>query len=259
MKPELTASTCRTFAACLFAAAIACCPTPPANAVVVADFGTDLQAVTPKPGWSYLRNAIGPIGNASNYVPLAATPSGSEYFENRPYYTADGSPALPRSDPGAFSYIGLAGLGGFLAPGGHPGLGFGQDSLATERYVIAAYTLNTAGPTSIRGFLNVPTHAETGNHLRVFVNNTDTLFDLQVPAFTSKDFNLGLGSLQASDTIYVAVGANRTDAQSGFYLDFDIDVTVIPEPATVSLLGLSTLFVVAGRSRNQCRRAAKCE
>lgn len=253
MKPMFASGNRRRPARFLCGLIVAGSVTPLANAAVVADYGADLQAVNPKSGWSYLWNANGPIGNAANYVPLMATPSGSEYFENRPYYTADGSPALPRSDPGAFAYIGLAGLGGFLAPGGHPGRGFGQDSLATERYVIAAYQLNMAGPTSIRGILNLPTHAETGNHLRVFVNNTDTLFDLQVPAFTSKDFNLGLGSLQASNTIYVAIGANRTDAQSGFYLDFEIDVAVVPEPATLGLFGLSAVFVVAGRFRKKAK------
>src|SRR5258706_68628 len=68
----------------------------------VFDFGADLRQTTPTTGWQYLWNANGPIGNASNYVALMPTPPGSDFFGNKPYYTRDGNPALPRAEPAAY-------------------------------------------------------------------------------------------------------------------------------------------------------------
>ena len=219
--------------------------------IVVADFGADLQETTPKPGWNYLWNANGPIGSSADYVALLATPAGSTWFENRPYYTPDGLADIGHAEPAADLYFGLNGLSGTLGPGGHPGRGSKQDSLGIERYAIAAFALSsTNGPTAIRGALNVPTPDGDGDHLRVFVNNSETLFNLDVPHSTSRSFNLDLGVLQGGDIIYVAVGPKNADYFDGFYLNYQIIQQSVPEPVTLTMLGIGSLCIVGyGRHR----------
>ena len=116
-----------------------------------------------------------------------------------------------------------------------------QDSLGIERYAIAAFALSSSGPTSISGALNVPTQSSDGDHLRVFVNNNDTLFNLDVPGFTSRSFNLDFGDLQAGDVIYVAVGPKVVDYSDGFYLNYQITQPSVPEPGSLVLFSVGLL------------------
>src|SRR4051812_4576952 len=89
------------------------CGIPQAHGALITSFATAFQPFTPEPGWGYLWNNAGPIGNPANYTPLLPTSGGR--------YSSDGTDNLPATPPGAFVDIGIH--GDPPAPGGHPGLG----------------------------------------------------------------------------------------------------------------------------------------
>jgi PA14 domain len=218
---------------------------------VVYDFRADLQPTTPKTGWQYLWNANGPIGNASNYVPLGATPPGSNFFGNLPYYTRDGSPALPRAEPAAYVHFGLEAPNPAdpshpnLDPGGHPGRGSSQDPNGIERYAIASATLPSGGSTVLLGSLSTRYGNSTdGIHARVFINNGDTGINVDVPALSTKSFQFQLGTLNAGDRIYVAIGAKASDFGDTFALSYQIlqSPSPLPPDPGLAIVPASLLF-----------------
>ena len=73
-----------------FASVPAHAQTAPVN---VADFQDEFQAGTPRPGWRYLWNATGPLGNPTNYAPLVADNGRYESVANGTY---------PDAAPGSF-------------------------------------------------------------------------------------------------------------------------------------------------------------
>jgi hypothetical protein len=103
---------------------------PSTGAGVVADYQTDFAYPSPAAGWSYLWNANGAIGTASNYVPLVADGASPARYE-----TQDQTPdAFPDAPPGSS----LSATATTLIPGQ------GTAQNAIERYVIAAYTISAA-------------------------------------------------------------------------------------------------------------------
>src|SRR5262245_46660904 len=98
---------------------------------VAAEYQADFTTVgAPKPGWSYLWNANGPIGNPANYVPLVRDTNFGGDFETQ----ANG--LIPDAAPGS----NLAAT----ATNVFPGQGTAQAADAIERFVIAAYTVSAA-------------------------------------------------------------------------------------------------------------------
>jgi hypothetical protein len=211
----------------------------PAHAAWITSFQDAFQLTTPAPGWSYLWNDAGPIGDPANYAPLIANTIGA--------YTTDGSDVVPSPAPAHFLAIRLAAG----APGGHPGMGALQSgSGGIERYCIAAYTLPSSEKISILDGLvrnvNPNSNGSTdGVSVKIFLNNnplpvvntgTAAGFD------SSAAFNVALGDLNAGDTIYVAVGSKDSDLFDGFQLRYDI--VAVPEPLSVALAMLGLPFLI---------------
>ena len=186
---------------------------------VVADYRDDWQATTPKPGWSYRWNSGGAIGNSAFYTNLIYSPSQN-------HYNTDGGSPLPRPHPGQFGFLG--------ATGGHPGTGTAEGG-GTDRYVLGAYTVSSAGQYSIaNSFAN--RGAGPGQlDIRVYVNNALRLQTTQ--AVVNQNFNTTLGNLAAGDTIYVAIGPQGTHGSDSFALDYSI----VQEATITSVVNPSAL------------------
>ncbi len=225
-------------------------PSSRAEAGVLTTFQDAMQAGSPAPGWSYLWNSGGPIGNPSNYTSMVATTD--------PYilYDTTGSPVLPNPAPGAYDYLGLIDpkypdLSGFFnRPGGSPGLGSSDSgSGGIERYAIAAYTLPVGGETMVTSGMLINADASAdGIDLNVYVDsNPLPLFQATTISGTkgaTLPFAVDLGTLSAGDTIYVAIGGHLTDVRDSFVLEYDISSSAIPEPSAIVLAMTSITMVV---------------
>jgi hypothetical protein len=212
----------------------------------IADFAKDLQPTTPKAGWSYLWNgASHALGKAADYTALLPVPTNNnDFFGNKVYYSPNGSASLPGPNPAGDLFFGVEVQMG--QPGGHPGQATSDAPDGLEHFAIAAFTLSSGGPTSIGNGLLAsvnPSPTSDGIDLRVFVNDTDTGFTLDVANDNSKPFSLTLGTLHAGDTIYVAVGPRATDSFDAFALSYQIDqpTTAVPEPCSLTLGSLGVL------------------
>src|SRR5262249_45159777 len=97
---------------------------PEAKSSKVASYRAQFQGPTPAPGWQYLWNAKGPIGNPANYQPLLWI--GKEY-------NTDGKGPIPRADPGAYLRL--------MQDNGHPGRGVVNSAAKLDYCAIAAYTI----------------------------------------------------------------------------------------------------------------------
>lgn len=221
-----------------------------AQAVTLASFERDLQPLNPPPGWSYLWNSAGAIGNPLNYTRLLPVTA------SRFYYTGNGNPP-PAPAPAAFVYIGLDPFGN---PGGHAGLGSNRiESGGIERFAIAAYILSTSNSIAITNGLltNVDPSATSFNSdglsLQVYVNSTLIVNTFTAPGFNnSADFSADLGNLNAGDTIYVAVGGRNADFYDAFRLQYSIEaVEAIPESEPFTILSTSILVGLGVLSKKQ--------
>ncbi len=220
-------------------------------------FQDSFQYPTPAPGWSYLWNSAGPIGNPANYTALIANASG--------LYTSTGGD-LKTPAPAYFLNFGLVdGL-----PGGHPGAGATQvGSGDIERYAIAAYTI--AGPATVsiaNGWLRNSNPNAMGStdglNLKVFVNSESSprISTGTAPGTGSIAlFGDALGDVASGSTIYVAVGSVNDDSFDGFQLKYDLEVDPrpdVPEPNTILLAGAGMALAIAMHGRRKKRDCASC-
>ena len=217
-----------------------------AKGQVITTFQDAFQLTTPAPGWSYLWNMNGPIGNPANYSALLPTPAGN--------YTSDGM-ATPRPSPAG--YVSFRTADG--VPGGHPGAGANQAGAGgIERYAIASYTLAEQSELWIvNGWLRNENPNQGGStdglNLKVFVNQEDsprlsTTTAPGVDSFTT--FSAYLGVLGSGSTVYVAVGSNLVDSFDAFQLRYGL--STVPEPGSLSLIGMASAIGLAA-----CRRVRR--
>ena len=224
----------------------------PVQAEVVADYTDDFSYPAPAPGWSYLWNANGPIGNAATYVPLV--PDGSSPAR---YETQNQTPdAFPDPAPGSSASATSTTL--------IPGQGNAQDTI--ERYVIAAYTLSAADVAAHGNLLSldfysfaVSSGSEDGVTARVYRNDIPYVdrdlqpgvtFDYQAP----DGGEIHLGPFVAGDTLYIAIGANGVAPfdvgnDVGDVLTVDYSIKLVPEPTSAGALVLGAACFLSRRRR----------
>ena len=219
-------------------------PAQKSSAAVLTTFQDALQPTTPAPGWSYMWNSGGEIGDPANYTDLLPT------TDSKVWYNTDGAPSLPSPAPGSYTYFGLEVFNN--SPGGHPGPGTGQTAI--ERYAIAAYTLNNSGTFAItNGVLqNVDTSID-GLNFRIYANSDLIYSGITNPGRNSflNFSNVSLGNLNSGDTIYVAIGPGNVDNFDAFSLEYSIETAddVVPEPTTIVASVLGGLTLLARKRR----------
>lgn len=216
-------------------------PATPASAIeVVADYTDDFQGPTPTSGWEYLWNSGGPLGNDANYEPM---------LWNGVYYDSDGSNnGLPDATNLAW--------GTLRQSSGHPGPSQGQGQ-ATNRAVIAAYTVSESGTYQITNSLISDANVNCGDASEVFVYVNNTLIGrFPYGRAGSTSFDVSLGNLLAGDKIYIAVSPkDANDSCDGFEWDFSIQRTstqtgqrIYFDPIPKQLTSVSSLNLQASTS-----------
>jgi hypothetical protein len=217
----------------------------------IADYQDEFRTTGPGAGWSYLYNGNGPLGNPANYVPL--TLSGGQYTAPSGTLTLGQSasdtvayppvPPFPPTFPTTFV---------------RPGAGFLEDSAGLERAAIIGYTIQpddlpagTSGPAQVSitayDFAVSLLASPDGMSARVYGGNNPTPLlnfstDSDPPFVFPPGFRfettldprpIPLGSYNVGDTIYFAIGGTG--------------VTVVPEPASLSLLAPALLLLTRRR------------
>ncbi len=183
-----------------------------APAMTIAKYRDDFQSSSPAPGWQYLWNSGGAVGDPTNYDALVST--GGDY-------TSDGSPT-PTADPAArFARLG--------SNNGHAGTGSTQSgSGGIGRAVIAAYTFAAEGDYVIRDSFVMSNTNGSGLELTVHVNGQAALYSDFIESGATASFDVSLGVLSAGDTVYATFGPGSSSTNDFFALDFSIALLVPP-------------------------------
>jgi RNA polymerase sigma factor (sigma-70 family) len=179
----------------------------PSQPGIVASFKNDFQENEPKPGWSYLWNPEGVIGQRANYVALQ--------WDGRRYQASVDQPYPARS---ASHYLRIT------RGAGHPGGGLREAPRDVEHYVIAAFTVPRSARYSITGSRIARLVGQTCGAVvvRVFVDSREIEAALLCESREGFNFDRSLGKISSGSTIYVAVGPGDTDCDDSFELDFSI-------------------------------------
>jgi len=175
----------------------------------LAVYGEAAVAKTPPPGWSFLWNASGKVGDSKGYAPLS-------YVEKaRAYGVMDENSALKADAPSHrmsrdFLFLDISAM---------------KDKEGIARFYIASYTLaeDPAGEVWINnGNLRNQAFPE-GTALEIYVND-----ELKSQSLCKQDrfaavFQENLGRLKKGDAIRVAVGPGEKSPQGGGRLFFTIE------------------------------------
>lgn len=225
----------------LFAAAIAAAA--PAGATVVADYQADFRTNgTPAPGWSYLWNANGPLGNSANYVPLVHDTNFGGDYET----VANG--AWPDPAPGAYLAVTPTAV--------YPGQTATQAADGMARYVITAYTFSAAQIAAYGNDLQFHTYhftvpADAPGPIDVEIYKDNTLI-APFPFPPGTDFSDGtfgpdydFGTVQAGDTLYIAQAASGN--YTGQPLGISYTLGLVPEPVVAPAILLGALGMIRRR------------
>lgn len=177
---------------------------------VLGGYGASFQTGSPAQGWQYLWNANGPMGIASNYVPL---------IWNGSQYDSDGLVGSP--DNTDFSWGQLNAAGGHTGPGSD--LGQGKPHITSDVFAIVARDIPVDGRYTLINALITDANLNCGNggQVRVYVNDT-LLMSKNFPNGGSTTFNMDFGQLTANDTVYIASGPNGVDYCDAFDWDFEL-------------------------------------
>lgn len=248
------------------------------SSINVADFQDEFQAGTPRPGWSYLWNANGPLGNPAHYAPLVGDNGRYESVANGVY---------PDAAPGSFVTVGtspvdllqypydLPGLPPMPVTFVRPGQGILQNAAGPfERAVIVAYTFSaqdfadaglSAGARARASITDydfaVAIAGADGVSARVF-RDTDAEpilnFSLDNPPPFVPPFRFQtvidprerfVGDYSVGETVYFTIGSNLNDTNDEMRLDFTLGLKAVPEPTTVALLAPVGFALLTRRRR----------
>lgn len=175
--------------------------------VKVTAYRDKFQGPEPAPGWRYLWNQRGQMGDPANYDPLQ--------WNGADAYTVDGGKELPR--PGNGGFLNLS------RDGGHPGYGIAQ--VKADFYAFAAYTIQPgdgSGPYRI-----TDSTISKGNRLEVVVQVNHDLpawVQLVPSGAQSMNFDAILGNRKPGDIIYVGVGP-AGDSIADNFENFDFAIS----------------------------------
>jgi len=194
--------------------------------IEVADYRDDFprgNAETTE-GWAYLWNApVGWSDSNSGNLNSAAIDNRSTVF--RPMertgaiFTPDGDGKFNDSHPASALFL--------SSTGGHAGaslnLNPGSRYNGQSRFAIAAFTVAEGGVYELTdSFLQLDDLRSSGIEVRVFVNHDKPLIQRTIEAKQRVGFDARLGYLRKSDTVHVAIGADRNIAWDQFLFDFSI-------------------------------------
>ena len=205
---------------CLVVLAILACISETITAApeTLASFRRDFRPNTPAPGWRYLWNAHGPIGDPLNYTDM---------HWNGSLYEYDPQPDYPDINPANFLRISSESL--------HPGLGSTQSrdvGNTLDRYVIMAYLIDSTQPEVYSiidsGVVRHDGDAFGSNNVRVYVEDDEIGSEVNFFSSNPVPFDRVLGIIQPGSTIYVAIGPNSHDRNDSCNIDFTITQSRLP-------------------------------
>lgn len=239
--------------------------------VVVADYQDEFSTAAPSPGWRYLWNANGPLGNPANYVPLVVDNGRYETLGNSSYPDPSPGNSLAAGtgpvDPLLYPFDPI--FGPYPATFVRPGAGIAAGG-GFERAIILAYTFSAediaaggGGEALLTAYdfavAASPAGSADGVSARVYHDDDPTpLINFSLdsnppfpfpPGFrfeTRLDPNpIPLGTYAAGETVYIAIGATTTDIGDEMRLDYTI--SLVPEPSSLSLIVPAALLFIRRR------------
>ena len=180
-----------------------------AEGKIIAVYGDAVSKPTPPPGWSFLWNANGKLGDSKNYLPLVAVETAGSRRTSLTYGVKDEAGAL-RPDRPSHGWSGDV----FSL----------RDKDGTTRYAIASYTMqeDSKGETWINHG-NMLCRFSDDPVLEIYLND-----DLKFSTPVKKDlvpllFQRNMGSLKKGDSIRVAVGPGEKSSKGSGRLRFIIE------------------------------------
>jgi hypothetical protein len=190
-------------------------PVGPLLRTPVAGYLADFKGTNFPAHWRYQWNANGPFGDTNHYVDLV-------WNDSVPGYFTDATAVYPSDRPAPAHYLQLR------AAWGYPGSGVSSGPFiwAHEVGPLVGYTVSAPGSYSVEGHfcyypeMYVP-GTSTGVGLKIYVNNTLS-GELYVTGTATNTFSTILGSLNAGDTIYVALAPGVSAASDATDFDFTI-------------------------------------
>ena len=240
---------------------------PVANAQRVVHLaGEFTTSGAPAPGWSYLWNSAGPIGQSGNYTELFRDQNGAwETVANGQY-----PDAMPGNGLRISPFIGAINRVEVV-----PGSAAIQQTGANtfDRHAIIAYTIQASdiaaaglqpgqGANAVMDTYEFAT-AATGDGINsiIYVNDLQVVASPLPPGLFYNQNSPGAfpvpltdpsdpsSLLHAGDTIYIAIspGFLPTSTDVGDSLRMDFKVTITPEPAMLSVLALAGVMLTGRR------------
>ncbi|UCG74247.1 MAG: chitobiase/beta-hexosaminidase C-terminal domain-containing protein, partial [Chromatiales bacterium] len=170
------------------------------SSAVIASFSEDFAPGSPGPGWSYLWNANGLLGDSANYEAMQWI-GGAQYA---------GGAGIPNVTNFTFGIVETNLV--------HPGLGAAQGEV-TNRYAVARYTVANDGTYFLvnSSATLLDNSCSDGVEIVVFTNDSPVANTL-VTGASRAIFDLTLGALVAGDIVDVAIGPNGNS---------DCDLTIV--------------------------------
>jgi beta-glucosidase len=171
---------------------------------IIAVYGNAASVKNPPPGWSFMWNANGPIGDSNGYLPL------SYDDKSKMYGVINASGTLMADRPNNGRYLDIISL---------------RDKDGVARFYIASYTMQTDSTGEIwinNGNIRNKFFAK-GTMLEIYLNNKLQFTEQIKQDRFARLFQKNLGKLKKGDAITVAVGPGEKSDKGGGRLHFIIE------------------------------------